>query len=79
MYAYVCVVARLLRDAPTVWVEMDSGSGFRTAFLAAFSGSARELRHGNAALAGVNPVWVIASHEPGIEPCRHISNDVLDA
>ena len=30
-------------------------------------------------LAGGNPVQVIASHEPGIEPCRHIGNDVLDA
>jgi hypothetical protein len=30
-------------------------------------------------LAGANPVQVIASHEPGIEPCRHIGNDVLDA
>ncbi|ASF48346.1 hypothetical protein CEK71_21035 [Methylovulum psychrotolerans] len=30
-------------------------------------------------LAGVNPAQVIASHEPGIEPCRHIGNDVLDA
>jgi len=30
-------------------------------------------------LAGVNPVQVIASHEPGIEPCRHVGNDVLDA
>ena len=24
-------------------------------------------------LAGVNPVQVISSHEPGIEPCRHLS------
>jgi hypothetical protein len=30
-------------------------------------------------LAGGIPVQVIASHEPGIEPCRHIGNDVLDA
>jgi len=30
-------------------------------------------------LAGGNPAQVIASHEPGIEPCRHIGNDVLDA
>ena len=28
-------------------------------------------------LAGVNPAQVIAIHEPGIEPCRHIGNDVL--
>ena len=30
-------------------------------------------------LTGVNPVRVIASHEPGIEPCRHVGNDMLDA
>ena len=30
-------------------------------------------------LAGVNPAQVIASHEPGIEPCRHSGNDMLDA
>lgn len=30
-------------------------------------------------LAGVNPAREIASHEPGIEPCRHIGSDVLDA
>jgi len=26
---------------------------------------------------GANPAQVIASHEPAIEPCRHIGNDVL--
>ncbi len=30
-------------------------------------------------LAGANPAQVIASHEPGIEPCRHIGNGMLDA
>jgi hypothetical protein len=30
-------------------------------------------------LAGVNPAQVITSHEPGIESCRHIGNDVLGA
>jgi len=27
-------------------------------------------------LTGANPAQVIASHEPAIEPCRHIGNDV---
>lgn len=30
-------------------------------------------------LAGANPAQAIASHEPGIEPCRHIGNGMLDA
>ncbi len=30
-------------------------------------------------LAGVNPARVIASHEPGIEPCSRVGNDAADA
>ena len=30
-------------------------------------------------LAGANPAPVTASHGPGIEPCRHHGNEVLDA
>ncbi len=30
-------------------------------------------------LTGVNPALVVVSHRPGIESCRHASNNVLDA
>lgn len=30
-------------------------------------------------LAGANPVRVVASHGPGMKPCRQLSNQVLGA
>jgi len=30
-------------------------------------------------LAGVNPTWVNASHEPSIEPCSQNGNGLTDA
>jgi len=65
-------------DGVTLQVRFyEGGSAYQEAEIAAAT-----LRCGLAMLhklAGVNPVQVIASHEPGIEPCRHSGNDMLDA